>query len=38
MQRQNPYLNTDYNNLYNFNPEKNTFNNTKYAKIKNYAA
>ena len=31
----NPYLNLDYNSLYNFNPEKETFSNTKNAKIKN---
>jgi len=37
MQRQNPYLNTDYNNLYNFNPKEKTFSNTKCAKIKSYA-
>ena len=34
---QNPYLNTDYNSLYNFNLEKETFSNTEDTKIKNYA-
>ena len=33
----NQYLNTDYKNLYNFNPEEETFNNTKNTKIKSYA-
>ena len=34
----NPYLNSDYNNLYNFNLEEETFSNLKDIKIKNYAA
>ena len=34
MQEQNPYLNTDYNSLYNFNPKKETFSNTKDAWIR----
>ena len=31
---QNPYLNTDYNSLYNYNPEKETFSNTEDAQIR----
>ena len=31
---QNPYLNTDYNSLYNYNPEEETFSNTKDTQIK----
>jgi len=31
---QNLYLNTDYNSLYNYNPEKETFNNTENTWIK----
>ena len=34
---QNPYLNTDCDNLYNFNPEKETFNNTEDMRIKYFA-
>ena len=34
---QNPYLNTSYNNLYNYNPEKETFSNTKDIQIKYFA-
>ena len=34
----NPYLNSDYNSLYNFNSEEETFSNTEHIKIKNYAA
>ena len=30
----NPYLNTDYNSLYNYNPEEETFNDTKDTQIK----
>jgi len=30
----NPYLNTDYNSLYNFDPEKETFSNTEDAQIR----
>ena len=37
IQRQNLYLNTDYNSLYNFNPEEETFSNIKCTKIKSYA-
>ena len=36
MQKRNLYLNSDYNSLYNFNPKKKTFSNTKYTKIKSY--
>jgi len=36
IQRQNPYFNTDYNSLYNFNLKEKTFSNTKDTKIKNY--
>ena len=36
MQRQNPYLNTDYNSLYNFDPEEETFSNIKNARITKY--
>jgi len=38
MQRWNPYLNTDYNSLYNLDPEKETFSNIKDTKIRSYAA
>jgi len=38
MQRQNPYLNLDYNNFYNFNLKEETFNDIKDIKIKSYAA
>ena len=34
MQRQNPYLNTDYNSLYNYDPEEETFSNTKDTQIR----
>ena len=34
----NPYLNTDYNSLYNFNPEEETFSDTKDTKIRSYTA
>ena len=34
MQRWNPYLNTDYNSLYNYNPEKETFSNTEDTQIR----
>ena len=34
----NSYLNPDYNSLYNFNPEKETFSNTEGTKIRSYAA
>jgi len=34
MQRWNPYLNTDYNSLYNYNPEEETFSNIKDTQIK----
>ena len=30
----NPYLNTDYNSLYNYNPEEEIFSNTKDTQIK----
>ena len=30
----NPYLNTSYNSLYNYNPEKETFSNTEDTQIK----
>jgi len=33
----NPYLNTDYNSLYNFNPEKEIFSNTENTRIRSYA-
>jgi len=33
----NPYLSTDYNSLYDFNPEKETFSDIENAKIKSYA-
>ena len=36
IQKQNPYFNKDYKSLYNFNPEKETFYNIKYARIKSY--
>jgi len=32
----NPYFNTDYKSLYNFNLEKETFSNIKDTRIKNY--
>ena len=34
MQRQNLYLNTDYNSLYNYNPKEETFSNTEDTQIK----
>jgi len=34
MQRQNLYLNTDYNSLYDYNPEEETFSNTEDTQIK----
>ena len=34
----NLYLSTDYNSLYDFNPEKETFSDIKNTKIKSYAA
>jgi len=34
MQRWNPYLNTDYNSLYNYNPEEETFSNTEDTQIR----
>ena len=37
MQRQNPYLNIDYNNLYDYDPEEETFSNTENAQIKYFA-
>jgi len=37
IQEQNPYLNTDYNSLYNYNPEEETFSNTKNTQIKYFA-
>ena len=33
----NLYLNTDYKSLYNFNPEEETFSNTKDTQIKYFA-
>jgi len=30
----NPYLNTNYNSFYNYNPEKETFSNTENTQIK----
>jgi len=33
----NPYLNIDYKSLYDFDPEKEIFSNTKNTKIKSYA-
>jgi len=30
----NPYLNTDYNSLYNYNPEEETFSNTENTQIR----
>ena len=35
--QKNPYLNTDYKSLYNFDLKKETFSNTKNTKIKSYA-
>ena len=32
--QKNLYLNTDYNSFYNFNPEKETFSNTKIQELK----
>ena len=32
----NPYLNTDYNSLYNFNPEEESFSNREDIKIRKY--
>ena len=37
MQKQNPYLNTDYNSLYNFNLKEETFSNTEDTRIRSYA-
>jgi len=37
IQRQNPYLNTDYNSLYNYNPEEETFSNTENTQIRYFA-
>jgi len=37
MQRQNLYLNTDYDSLYNFNPEEETFSNTENTQIRYFA-
>jgi len=31
---QNPYLNTDYNSLYDYNLEKETFSNTENTQIR----
>ena len=36
MQGKNPCLNTDYNSFYNFDLKKETFSDTKNAKIKSY--
>jgi len=33
----NPYLNTDYNSLYDYNPEEETFSDTKDTQIKYFA-
>ena len=33
----NPYLNIDYKSLYDFDPEEETFSNTKDTRIKSYA-
>jgi len=33
----NPYLNTNYNSLYNYDPEEETFNNTENTQIKYFA-
>ena len=38
MQKLNPYLNPDYNSLYNFNPEEKTFNDIKNTQIRSYTA
>ena len=35
--QKNLYLNTDYSNLYNFNPEKETFSNTENTQIRYFA-
>jgi len=37
MKGQNPYLNTDYNSLYNYNPEEETFNNIEDTWIRYFA-
>jgi len=34
MQKWNPYLNTDYNSLYNYNPEEETFSNIENTQIR----
>ena len=36
--QKNPYLNTDYNSLYNFDPEEETFSNTENVRIKSFIA
>ena len=33
----NPYLNTDYNSLYDFDPEEETFSNTVNTQIRHFA-
>jgi len=38
MQKWNPYLNTDYNSLYNFDSEEETFSNTENTRIRSYTA
>jgi len=35
--QKNPYLNTDYNSLYNYNPEEETFSNTENTQIRYFA-
>jgi len=35
--QKNPYLNTDYNSLYNFNPEKEIFSDIENTRIRSYA-
>ena len=37
MQRWNLYLNTDYDSLYNFDPEEETFSDTENTRIRSYA-
>jgi len=37
IQRQNPYLNTDYNSLYSYDSEEETFSNTKDTQIRYFA-
>ena len=34
--QRNPYLNTDYNSLYNFDPKEETFSDTEDTRIRSY--